>query len=263
MRIVVHRVDAPGVARAVVGRPHDPVDHRVAHMDVRRPHVNPGPQGACAVRKLPGPHAAEQIEVLRNRPLTVRTGTARLGEVAAVQPDLLRRQVADVGLAPADQLLGTLAKPAEVVRGVVLATLPVEAEPAHVLADGVDVLGLLLAGIGVVKAQVAGAAELARDPEVDADRLGVADVQVAVRLGRKTGVNPAAIAARGHIGPHNLADKVQPRRLAGRAAVRRASVSIHSPWFRRCCRQTAYYIPARNDCTRQRKRRLGETLPPP
>ena len=39
--------------------------------------------------------------------------------------------------------------------------------------------------IGVVEAQVADAAEVARQPEVHADALGVADVQVAVGLRRK------------------------------------------------------------------------------
>jgi hypothetical protein len=62
---------------------------------------------------------------------------------------------------------------------------PVEAQPLHVGLDRLDVLELLLGRVGVVEAQVAAPAELARAAEVEADRLGVADVQVAVRLGRE------------------------------------------------------------------------------
>jgi hypothetical protein len=67
---------------------------------------------------------------------------------------------------------------------------PVEAEPADVGLDCVDVLLLLLDWIGVVEAQVAAATELGGDAEVQADRLGMADMQVAVRLGRETGTVP-------------------------------------------------------------------------
>ncbi len=71
---------------------------------------------------------------------------------------------------------------------------PVEAEPAHVLLDRLDVLELLLDRVGVVEAQVAAAAELGGDPEVEADRLGVADVEIAVGLGRKAGDDPSCVS---------------------------------------------------------------------
>ena len=54
---------------------------------------------------------------------------------------------------------------------------------------------LFLARVGVVEAQVAQAAELLGDAEVQADRLGVADVQIAVRLGREAGVHAAVVLA--------------------------------------------------------------------
>ena len=58
-----------------------------------------------------------------------------------------------------------------------------------VLFDGVHKLGVLLGGVGVVHAQVADAAEFFGRSEIDAQCLAVADVQVAVRLGRETGVD--------------------------------------------------------------------------
>ena len=80
----------------------------------------------------------------------------------------------------------------------------------HVGHDGVDVFDLLLCRVGVVHAQVADAAELARDAEVEADRFALADVEVAVRLGRKAGVNFGALSA-AHIFCHDVADEIGRR----------------------------------------------------
>jgi hypothetical protein len=59
--------------------------------------------------------------------------------------------------------------------------------------DGLDVLLLFLGGVGVVVAQVALAAEFLGDAEVEADGLGVADVEVAVGLGREARDDPPAV----------------------------------------------------------------------
>src|SRR5690606_13090261 len=91
---------------------------------------------------------------------------------------------------------------------------PVEAEPAYVFLDRGDVLGVFLGWVGVVEAQVAAAAELLGDAEVQADRLGVADVQVAVGFGRETGADGVVLAA-GQVVADDLPDEVGPGRLAG------------------------------------------------
>ena len=66
------------------------------------------------------------------------------------------------------------------------AVLPGEAEPADAVENAVDVLLILLHGIGVVKAHVAAAAVIAGETEVEADALRVTDVEVAVRFRRET-----------------------------------------------------------------------------
>ena len=58
-----------------------------------------------------------------------------------------------------------------------------------ILLDGVHILGVLLGGVGVVHAQVAQAAVTLGGAEVDAQGLAVTDVQIAVGLRRKPGVN--------------------------------------------------------------------------
>ena len=177
-----------------------------------RAHVDLRPQGACPVGELAGLHAAEQVEVLLHRAVAVRAVLAAL-DVAAVLRDLLGRQVADVRLALLDELLGPLVELVEVVGGVELAALPVGPEPADVVADGIDVLLLLLGGVGVVVAQVALAAVLHGEAEVQADRLGVADVQVAVRLRREARVDAAAEPPGAVVLLDDLLDEVQPRRV--------------------------------------------------
>ena len=63
---------------------------------------------------------------------------------------------------------------------------PVETQPAHVLLDRRDVLGTFLARIGVIQSQVSPSAGFSRNAEIEADRHDVPNVQVAVRLRRKT-----------------------------------------------------------------------------
>ncbi len=161
VREVVRRVDAPRVAGARMRRVQDPVQHRVAQVDVRRGHVDPGAQHARAVGELAAAHPLEEVEVLLDRAVAPRAVPAGLGQRAAVLADLVGREVVDVGLAGPDQVDGPLVELLEVVGRVVEVLAPVEPEPADVRLDGVDVLLLLLGRVRVVEAEVAAAAELA------------------------------------------------------------------------------------------------------
>ena len=144
------------------------------------------------------------------RAVAERAVLAGLGQRAAGDAHLLLRLVVDIGVAGADQVLGPFVEPLEIVRGVIEVLAPIEAEPAHVALDGVDVLLLFPGRVGVVEAQVAAAAELLGDAEIEADRLGVADVEIAVRLGRKAG-DHAAVALGVEVGLDDVADEVAPR----------------------------------------------------
>jgi len=97
-------------------------------------------------------------------------------------------------------VLGEAVHVLEVVRGVVQVVLaaagPVEAEPAHRVEDAVDELLVFLDRVGVVEAHVAAPAEVARQAEVQTNALGVADVQIAVRLRRKAGANLRRVGRR-------------------------------------------------------------------
>ena len=85
-------------------------------------------------------------------------------------------------------------------------------EPLDVLFDGVDVFVVFFFGVGIVKTQVAQTIINISQTEVQADGFGVADVQVAVRLGRKTGLDGCMFTAF-EIFIDNGADKVVVREL--------------------------------------------------
>jgi len=168
--VVVHGVDAPLVAGAVMRGMEDAVHDRVAHVEVGRGHVDFCPEDTCPVGEFAGLHAGEEVEVFLDGAVAKGRVFAGLGEGAAGLADLVGGEVVDVGLAGLDELDGPGVELGEVVRGVAEA-LPVEAQPADVGLDGVDVLLLFLFGIGVVEAQVGFAAELVGEAEVEADGL--------------------------------------------------------------------------------------------
>ncbi|MDT4834214.1 hypothetical protein FQZ97_678480 [compost metagenome] len=197
VRVGVHRVDAPLVARVVVRGPADAVQRGVAHVDVGARHVDLGAQDGGAVGELAVAHLAKARQVFVGRAAAKAAVGAGRVEVAAVGAHFFGRLLVDIGQAGADQVLGGFVHEVEVVAGEVLVFLNragragavgqvgFVAEPLHGVADGIDVLLLFLLGVGVVEAQVAHAAVFLGQLEIQPDALGVADVQVAVGLGRK------------------------------------------------------------------------------
>jgi len=153
--VIVHRVDAPSVAGAVVAGVQDAVQDRVAHVHVPGSHVDLGPQDPGAIGEFPGPHAAEQIEIFRHRPVAVWTVLTRFGEGAAVASGVFGGKIADIGLAGGDQMLGVLIQLLEIIRGKIEMRVPVKAQPADIVLDGIDILLLFLGGVGVIEAKMA------------------------------------------------------------------------------------------------------------
>ena len=185
---VVHRVDAPLVALTVMVHIADAVDDRIAHIEVTGGQVDLRAQRAAALGELAVLHALKEVEVLLHVAVAVG-GDGGLANVAAVLLRLLGRQVADVGKALPDQLDGVLIVLFKVIAAVEEAVAPVEAQPMDILLDGVDKLDVLLGRVGIVHTKIAQAAEALGGAEVDAQGLAVSDVQIAVGLRRKPGVD--------------------------------------------------------------------------
>ena len=121
----------------------------------------------------------------------------------------LKRLVVDIGEALLDQVLGPAVELLEMVGRMVEVRPPVEAEPAHVALDRVDIFLLLLGRVGIVEAQVAAAAEFLGDAEIKAERLGVADMQIAVGLRREAG-HDFAHPPGGEVGRDDVANEIAP-----------------------------------------------------
>ena len=204
---VVHRIDAPLVAGAVMVRELDAVQQRVAEHHVGMGHVDLRAEDLLPFRVLAGAHLAEELQVLFRGTVAPRAGDAGLVHGAAVHADLVLRLVIDIGETALDELFGPLVQLLEVVGGVKL-FVPMESEPLDVLLDGVHVFGILLGGVGVVVTEVGHAAVLLREAEVQADGLGVAEVQVAVRLRRETGYDGIHLAG-GEVGFDDFFQKIQ------------------------------------------------------
>ena len=185
----------------------DAVQRRVTQIDVRRGHVDLGAQHVLAVGEFTGAHATQQVEILRHRTIAVRAVLAGLGQRAAKRANLVRAQAVDIGDAVLDQLFGVRVELFEVVRRMCKTIAPVESEPAHIALDRPHVLFTLLARISVVEAQKRAPTGFLGDAEIEADRHDVADVQVAVRLGRKPRDNLRVLAGL-EIVMNNLADEV-------------------------------------------------------
>ena len=172
----------------------------IPHVEVGVRHVDLGPQRPRAVGELPRAHATEQVQAFRHAAVAVRAVAAGRGDGdgtlvrhvgAPVLADLLLAQVADVCLARLDELFRPSVELLEIVGSKELPLPPLEAEPPNVRRDGVDVLLLFLLRVGVVEPEIAFAVKLLRDPEIEADRLCMTDVEVPVGL--------RAGAARAHV----------------------------------------------------------------
>ena len=206
---VVGRVDAPRIARPGMRGMHDPVQHRVTKVDVGGRHIDAGAEHARAVGERTRAHLREQVQALLDRTASPGALAPRLGQGPPMLPDLVRGEVIHVCLAGPHKLSRPGIQLLEVVRRVVQVLAPVEAQPAHVGLDGVDVLLLLPGRVRVVEPQVAAPAGLRRDAEVEADRLGMADMEVPVGLGREAG-DDGRVLPRPQVVGDDVADEVGP-----------------------------------------------------
>ena len=189
---VVHGVDAPLGSVAVVGQVVDPVEHRVPHVEVAAGQVDPGPEGHSPVGELPGPHPAEEVQALLHGTVPVGAPGGH-AHAAPVFLEFLRGQLADVGQALFNEALRLAVVLLKVVGTVEKAVPPVKTQPVDILLDGLHELLVLLGGVRVVHAEVAEAAVFFGSAEIDGQGLAVADMEVAVGLRRKAGVNGHAL----------------------------------------------------------------------
>src|SRR5215468_9432013 len=210
MRIVVARINLPLGTGARMRRVENPVHHGIAQIDIPRCHVNLGAQNTRTVWKLAGPHAAEQVKVLFNTAVAEWTVLPWLGERATIDAHVVWALIVYISFARPDQILRPGIELLKIVRRVIEVLSPIEAKPPNVALDGIDIFLLFLRGICIVEAKVASATEFLGNTEVQVDRLGVPNMEVAVGLRREPG-DDAFGPAGFEVGLHDIADEIASR----------------------------------------------------
>src|SRR5260370_514762 len=135
--------------------------------------------------------------------------------------NLFRRQIVNVSLSILDQFDRPLVELIEII-GSIKKPIPLKPKPVDVDHDRLNVLGLFLLGIGVIEAKIGMSPKFVGQSEIDANRLGMTNVQIAVRLWREPRLHAAAMLVGLEILNNNVADEV---RRSGR---RRGSHSFFS-----------------------------------
>lgn len=206
VRVIVHGIDAPRISRAVMGAAQNAVNDGIAEIHVRRRHIDLRAQTLFAVRVFARLHLPKKPEIFLYRAVSVRAFLSRFGQRATRSADLFGRKVAYERLAVHDQFFGVFVNNAEEI-GRVHFFRPMIPYPFDVASDRLYKLRLFLGRIRVVEKQIALAAVSERGAEIDEHTLDVPDVEISVRLGRKTSLNlldPACF----EILVDNLFDKV-------------------------------------------------------
>ena len=182
---VIHRVDAPLVTGLVMVCVADTVKNRIPQVDIGRGHINLGPQHQLTVLVFAITHITEQLETFFYRAIPIRAVPARSLQGTTELRHLVCCQRTDIGLALCNQLFGEVIDGIEVIRGVTDVTAPGVAQPLYILLDGINVLLGFLLGVGIIKTQVALTTKSLGNTKVQANGLGMPNVQVAIRLWRE------------------------------------------------------------------------------
>ena len=151
-----------------------------------------------------------------HRAVAVGARSPRLGQRAAQAAHFFRGGAVDVGEPGLDEVPRVGIETVEIVGRMVEVGAPVIAQPAHRVLDRILVFDVFLDRVGVVEAQMAHAAVFCGQAEIQADRLGVADMQITVRLRRKASDHSPSVLVGVQILGNDLPKEIRTRRGARR-----------------------------------------------
>ncbi|MNN06879.1 hypothetical protein D3C81_1196870 [compost metagenome] len=184
----IHRIDTPGIPGIVMGRMRDPVNDRIAKVNVRGSHIDLGTQNLFPVLELTCTHTGEQIQVLFYRTVTVRAVFTRLCERAALLTNLVRTKVVHISFPLLNQQHSTVVHLFKII-GSEAELFPFKSEPFHIFLNRINVFYIFLDRIGIIKPQIRSAPEFICQGEVNPNSFGMSDMKVAVGLWREAGDN--------------------------------------------------------------------------
>ena len=139
----------------------------------------------------------------------MRAGLPRFRERSPIPSHLVSRQAIDIGEALLDEDDGKVIEPLEIVGGEKHVVAPVESKPADIFLNRLYVFRIFRRRVRIIHAEMTDPARLlAGNAEVEADRLGMPDMEIAVGFRRKTSDHPAAMFACGTIGRNQFTNEV-------------------------------------------------------
>ena len=185
VRPVIHWVDAPLIACAVVVRVLDPVQIRVAHVHVRRSQVYFGAQGAMPVGEFAIFHAFKNSQVFFWRGIPVLIGHARRGGCAFLCGHVFRRREIHICLSFRNQDLCPFVQLFEVI-GSIKYLGWLETQPAHIVDNTIYVLRLFCHRVGIIETEVCFPAVFEGESKIEAYTFSVPNVQITIGFRWKT-----------------------------------------------------------------------------
>ena len=180
------------------------------HIGVR--HVDFRTEDHLTFLYLTALHGFEETEVFLNRPVAERRSHTGFGRRTFLLCDLLRRLLVDIGFALFDETDSEVVELLEIVGGIEYLA-PFEAEPGDIALDSLYVFRVLFGRVGVVETEVAHAVVFLGDTEVHTDGFDMADMQVAVRLGRETGLDTSVVHSLREVFFYNLLNEIETTSL--------------------------------------------------
>ena len=208
MREVIHGVGIPFRAGTPVGQVEHAVHDGVAEMHVGRSHVYLGTENHLARFHVAAVHLTEQAQRFLSGAVTVGAVRTSLRGGSLLLGYLLARLFVHVGTPLQYAPLGKVPEVLEIVAGIAYLA-PFEAQPLDVALYGFYIFCIFFLGIRVVHAEVAHAAELLGNAEVNSNGLGMSYVQVSVRFRRKACLQSSAVLSFFQVLDYNLLDEVQ------------------------------------------------------
>ena len=150
VRPVVHGVNTPFVGRAVMALVHNAINNGVSHEHIRRTHINFCAQYMGSFGVISGFHFSKKLEIFVYCSTSKRAGGSGLGGGSFLKGNGFCALRIDISKAFFNQHFGPPVQLIEIIRGITFVG-PRKAKPTNVFFDGVYILLLFFARVGIVK----------------------------------------------------------------------------------------------------------------
>ena len=205
---VIHGIYVPFCPGTVVRVLDDTIHDGVAEVHIGRRHIYLGTQREGPLVELTGIHAHKEVEVFFDGAVAIRALRAGARRRTLLCGNLFGGLLIDIGFALFYHPDGQIEKFREIVGSIIQPVSPIEAEPMDVFFDGIDILYILFYGVCIVKTKVTCTAITLGNAEIYTYSFGMTYMEIPVRLGRETGIEPASVFPGSQVGTHYFFYKI-------------------------------------------------------